>query len=611
MAQPGAQSAQNDDLADLIGLEVRLVDVVRQFYRPVIQFDDPEDTSPAGFGHFNYKNPAYLLAHLYRLEHPANPLRGDAEVLEMALGLADRWVRDWRAAVARGERVSTSEWPIYGTAEMLHFLGDAIGARRRAEWSEFVEAYCRYAVERPFGMTAPNHEAWRFLALCRAGEILDRADWCEAALFFCEQLIELQTPDGFWEEGRHHGPSMGYNGHLLSGLALLHARSGARFVRDSGERLAAFMCAATFPDGTTIGCFDGRLPGSPGYPVVPGLEWLPAGRTLNARGIVLWRRSGRFEAPGRFANSLWSAMANMLFYAAACHYYAEMLPAEERRAALAEGEPLPTAVDSDGAREWHSAEFAGRLERRGPWVLALSAQNSDVPKDQNNEFRLERQSRIDVWHEGSGLVLGGGHNPRNAVVPFANVVMDTGFAGETRFGAIDPASQPERRGYYLPRWTSCGTEAGVPFLRVVFGHGAVIFRFDLSNPMRLGIRAEWSVRNVRRLLIQLPLLVWAGGTLRVDGTAIPDGQCGAVGLRESLGVAGGPCGAEVELRLPSGAEARVHPALAAMKYNPRDRAGDEVTPPFRVALASCQWTGPSDEGGADFELRVKGSKAQS
>lgn len=589
-----------DPLGDLIRFEVRLADLVKIRYRAIVEFDDPADTDSGSFGHFNYKNPAYLLAHLYRLDHPANTLRGNPEALAMAVGLADRWVIEWHAARKRGERTSTSEWPVYGMAAILRFLDAHVDAHRRADWSEFVENYCLYAMERPFGMTAPNHEAWRCAALWLAGDVLARPEWKEAGLFFCERLIELQTAEGFWEEGRHHGPSLRYNGHMIFGLALLYRHSGAAFVRESGTRLADFMCATTFPDGTSIGAFDGRLPTAPGAPVYPGLEWTPAGRTLNARGLDLWRRTGRLDNPRQFQDSLWSICAGMLFYGATCHYFAEMLPPEERGDALRESAPLPAGVDADGTQTWHAAEFRALLHRRSPWTLALSSQNSDVPKDSPNVFRLERQSRIEIWHADAGVVLGGGHNLRDADIPFANAVLDTGFSGETAFGVMAPMSNSARCGYYMPRFAASGMEGERPFLRLVFAHGAVSFLFDLADAARLMISAEWDVRNVRRLMLQIPLIAWKQARIESDGNELPFAV--PADARESVAAIGGPFRSEVRLRIPSGVPAKLYPRLPTHKYN--IRADEEDASLFAVALVSCQWTEPANRGRAEFELSV-------
>jgi len=146
---------------------------------------------------------------------------------------------------------------------------------------------------------------------------------------------------------------------------------------------------------------------------------------LNARGIELWREIGRLDNIKLFSNSLWYGMFSSMFFGAACYYYTELLPEAEREPAIRDGGDLP--VDVEGTLENHTAELDGLVHRKNPWVLALSSQNSDVPKDSPSIYRLDRQSRIELWHEKARLVLGGGHSRRDWAIPYANVVMDTGL----------------------------------------------------------------------------------------------------------------------------------------------------------------------------------------
>ena len=61
------------------------------------------------------------------------------------------------------------------------------------------------------------------------------------------------------------------------------------------------------PDAITVGAFDGRQSTSPAWfsPACPGLELVPEGRTLNARGIKLWKELTDFGGERLVGSSAW------------------------------------------------------------------------------------------------------------------------------------------------------------------------------------------------------------------------------------------------------------------------------------------------------------------
>lgn len=600
----------SDPLADLIHLEAKLA----QYFRglaPKILGSAKGVTAGLKSGDFadaNYKLPCYLLAHLYQFPHPANALQGQEWCADLATDFVDHWVDGLEVARRQGQRTNTSEWPIYATLAVQEFLGVRLDERRRERWRAFVENYCREeSLVKPFGQTAPNHEAWRMLGLYRAGQVLGHPAWSEQALFFARQLLEYQTAEGFWEEGRHHGPSMRYNNVCLAGLALLFRHSGDAQVGEAAKRLAEFMSTYSYPDGTTVGAFDGRQSTSLGYyaPVVPGFELAATGRTLNARALELWRRIGRLEDVRLFSNSLWYGAFSSMFYGAACHYYSALLPASERAGAIADGGDLP--ADRDGVVENHSATFDGLIQRHGAWAVALSSQNSDVPILGSSIYRLDRQSRLELWHREAGLLLGGGHNRRDWSVPYANAVVDTGFAGATEFGRLGGEETDLQRRYIVPRWARSRIVQGCPELTLIFGHARISFRLETLEDRRCAIEATWEQRGVQRLCLQLPLIVWHGARLWLDGQAQDEGDARPRLLEREARSSGGPFGFETVLRVPEGVPCRVHyPFILLRDYGGGPSEDHEMIPPFCMALASCQWTQPPQEGRARFEVELRG-----
>jgi hypothetical protein len=585
-----------DIVSRLLQIATQRAEIAKRDSAEIIARAQALDNEYGSLGNYSFLQSAYLLGYLYSFKHPDNALYGQAWCAELATAFTDPLIEYLRAGRKKGEKAVTAEWSPLGTLELIDLLKPS--GKRRAEWLEFVESYIEFASERPFGFTSPNHEAWRELFLYRAGTILDRPKLCDLSIFFCKQELNYQTPEGFWEEGKHHGPSMVYNTIMLEPLAWLYRLSGDSAIKTSVERLANFMSQWCFPDGGTCGAFDGRQTTSFGFgiPVCPGLELTPAGRTLNARNLEMYDRQ-RVGASVR--GSAWYDHFALFFFGTAIRYFDERVPAEERK--LAADPRAALSADADGVRENHTLTFDGALVRKGKWCLGLSGQNSDIAKQAPSIFRLERQSRIELWHADAGSVLGGGHNRKDWPVPYANAVLDTGFAGETSFGLIEQERDNKRRSYYLPQWSECSGK-DTPELKLHFAHGTVRFSFHFDNDATFRIEAGWNVRCVKRLCLQIPLIVKRGGTLLIDGAAVSanskchENRSGTVKVQSPE--------SSITLTVPKNVESRVHYPLIPLKYYIDPIMPDTCKPPFHIALVSCQWTNPAETGSAVWSCSV-------
>jgi len=587
---------QADLVARLVRLAVLRAEIVRRDAPAILDAAREGRNSHGQPGSNKFLKSAYFLGYMHCFKHPENALHGQAWCADLALEFTDILPRYLRAESAKGEKAVTGEWSPLGTLELLELFKPE--GQRRADWLEFLESYIEFARERPFGFTAPNHEAWREVFLYRAGMVLKRPELSELALFYCKQQLKYQTPEGFWEEGRHHGPSMVYNTLMLEPLAWLYRYSGDEAIGTGARKLVNFMAGWCFPDGSTIGAFDGRQSTAFGFgmPACPGLELTPAGRTLAARSLEIFERRNLMEAAGR--SGAWYDHFNLYFIGSALRYYAEQAPDPAEPAQPAT--PLP--VDADGTRENHSSTFDGLLARKGAWCLGLSSQNSELARDTASIFRLERASRIELWHQSARLVLGGGHNRRDWPVPYANAILDTGFAGETTFGRVEQQQHPRRRSYYLSHSNETRCLEGHPELTVHFAHGSVHWRFELAGDSDVHIEAHWDIRKVHRLCLQLPLVVWRGASLLLDGTpASPAAPCP---VAQAVTAHGGPFASRITLTLPSGVAAQVHFPLGTLKYYVDPAIPDEGQQLFSMALVSCQWTNPANTGSAAWRLQV-------
>lgn len=481
------------------------------------------------WGHTNYRHPAYTLVYLYCCEHPANSLRGDEWLPETAIRLIDTYVDARLAERTAQPRMEEAEWPPYTLCYATEVLRDRLGKDRLARWTTYIEDYAATKLVEPAFFTSPNHELWRFLTLYTAGRTFDRPDWSESAVAMCRQLLHWQTPEGFWEEGVHHGPSMKYNHLSMAPIGWLARLTGDERIHAAAARLAEFMVRYTFPDGTTVGCFDGRQSMSPGYfaPASSGLELAPGGLTLIQRMIEQRERLGMLTEPRALGFSIWYAYFDLLFVTDACRYFEEVLRGSEvvtssvpgPQGAGLEKQALP--IDTDGAvLENHTATFDGVLGRRGPWAVALSGQESDIPKIGAWVYRLERQSRISLWHERAGVVIGGGHNITGQAAPLANVVVATGSGPTVAYGKVGSDGEGRGRSAYICRAAETAWADAAGRLTVHFLQGEVTFDVRPIDAAKAEVRFSWLVGHVERLAVQVPIVIWRGGSLTAPGEVL-------------------------------------------------------------------------------------------
>jgi hypothetical protein len=421
-------------------------------------------------------------------------------------------------------------------------------------------------------------------------------------VFLFKRLLARQTKEGFWEDDRHHGPSARYGGLMLPSLAWMYRWTADEAFGDAARRLADFLASYAYPDSVSVGAFDGRNSNVLAYfPTCPGFELTPLGRAYAARAFGLWRDAGMLDDVNRAAQST-RDLARLAFYAAdTCEYLSQFAaqPAES----VAPAARLP--IDGSGGAENHALLENHTAERKGPWVLALSSQNSST----RGVYRLERQSRIEIWHEQMRLLIGGGHNQQDWPIPHANVVLDNGSAGRSDFGAAaEGESGRISQHYYRPQVARSRVVDGTAELVLEFGHGTVRFSFAFPDARSARVQAEWDVRRVERLCLQLPLVIWSDAELWLDGQRQDGTTYGLHNVRRTVALRGGLFDSAWRLELPDEVPARVHYPLLTGVFHAgaeRQHQSDPIQNPFRLALVSCQWTKPAKTGQASFGLALE------
>ena len=557
---------------------------------------------PAGgendFTDVSMKNVAYTAGRLYALDHPDNPYAGDAEALGTCLRLVDAWCEAYEAARAAGRPMDTNEWPPYIMAQLVGMLGgSSIGSERLARWKANLAEWCAIMAPKPFGFTSPNHEAWKCLCLHAAAEVLGRPDYAGAAVWQQRQELHYQTPDGFWEEGRHHGPSLKYCFMQLHAMARLAKMSGDAGILAAAVRLADFMAEFTFPDGTTMGCLDGRQSYAlgPWLAVVPGQELTPAMREVTRRSVATQHRWGCFKEPRYLSTSYWYMTYGMVMLTDGSRFFEEVI--EPRTA-----HPL----DAGGAVvERHSCHMDGGAIRRGGFVCALSGVISDIPAS-GGRFRLQRQNRLDLWHERTGLILGGGHGPNKQNPPLANVIVDTGHAGRTEFGLLDAGRWQEQQSYFSPRAARTSFAGGEARLDLHFAHASVLWRVSFPEADVAEIGYRFRTLGAERLGIQVVPVFWRDCSFSVDGERVDPYEPAVLPVRRSVEVTNSRLGGTYSIEIiGGGGEARLRTPIEPLRtYGElyEDEAFDTV---WKQSLLSIRLDDPPREGGGLLRVTVR------
>ena len=572
---------------------VRFVEWLREEYNPGTGRVEAEFWSP------RYQYPMSALAWLYANEHPDNPYEGDASVLEMCLGMVRHQISEQfpdGGFDGGGGDPSFVEWPAYYMIRTVEILGDLMPPDDRAAVEKSVAAYLAGVLPRPFVHTSFNHEAWRSLDAVAAGQCFGRDDWLEAGLYLARQLTRVQRPAGYWDEGPHHGPSASYNYVMLGPLWMIQRRTGDTVVAAAVDRLREFMLRFIFPDGTTPGCLDGRQ--STGFAMgAAGLAATPQGRRLNRLAAPAAESLGLRDPLGaHYSGSNWGAHSRV----ANVPDRLEFWPAEPGGGE--DEEPLPQEsdgfVDSVGAGD----PFDGGAMRKCGWMAVVSGYASDVTKLSDSVYRLERASRIDIWHREFGLVAGGGSNGSGAKVPFANVHLVTGFkpGAPVDFGLVGEAWKGNRQGHYLPRAASSAVTADSARVELHFGHGSVALEVRPVSETACEVAFAVDSMMVEEAFIQLPLIVMDGGSVSVGGSAVepaPDGA-DAVPVTGAVELTSPMAPGRVLVTPPEGLECRLRPPVEPLRSYRGLEAQERYRAVYRIALLSVRVPEPRSERGA-------------
>lgn len=370
----------------------------------------------------------YPLAVAYATAAEGNPYHKDAKLLEVIMKAGDALIADMDAQgrwMFRKKDGSTwglthMPWTYSRWIRTFALVRDEMPAARREAWDKALTLGYTGIARGSMGHVhnIPTHHA---MGLYAAGKLFGRPEWCHQAAAFMAKVLAVQSDAGYWSEGG--GPVVLYDFVYLDAVGTYYAMSGDRSVLPALARGARFHARFTYPSGQSVETIDQRNPYH--ETIEPG----NVGFTFSAEGRAYLAQQWKLLG-GRLGEDL---IASLVLYG--------------------EEGPLPGARPADADDAFvlveKGADRAATV-RRSPWLVCLSAYTSPVAE---NRWHQDRQNFVSVWHQKSGLIVGGG-----------NTKLQPGWS---TFTVGDERALAHRPGDTRPKFLPQGTLYHVPSAAVL------------------------------------------------------------------------------------------------------------------------------------------------
>lgn len=399
-----------------------LADLVKQVPAILSSYDAHSGRFGSGIWTCNDQQQMYPLAVAYATAGTGNKYHKDPQLLAVIAKAGDALIDDmdehgrWEFRKKDGSTWGKTLmcWTYSRWIRTYVLVGDDFPAAERDRWSRALTlGYGEIAKHELGGVhNIPTHQA---MGLYVAGKALRRPEWCQKAAEFMARVVAAQAEGGYWAEGQ--GPVVLYDFVYLEALGVYYAVSGDHRVLDALAKGARFHERFTYPSGQCVETIDQRNPyhdrveaGNVGF------TFTPDGRAYLARQ---WRLLG-----GHLDADL---MASLLLYGQEGSI-AESLAAADQAFVLREA----------------GVDRAATL-RRGPWFVCLSAYTTPVS---TSRWHQDRQNLVSIWHEKTGLIVGGG----NTKLQPAWSSISVGDEGLLRHrpGDTKPAFLPKGQLFHVP-----------------------------------------------------------------------------------------------------------------------------------------------------------------
>lgn len=382
----------------------------------------------------------YPLAVAYSRAAAGNRYHKDPQLLDVIMRAGDALIADmdangkWEFRKKDGSTWGPiwMPWTYSRWVRTFALIRDDMPPERRAAWTKALTlGYTGIArAELRHVHNIPAHQA---MGLYAAGQALERPEWCRQASEFLLKVVAQQTEAGYWSEGG--GPVVLYDFVYLDAVGTYYAMSQDARVLPALEKGARFHWYFTYPDGRNVETIDQR---NPYHDTVAlgnvGFSFSPVGRAYLQRQ---WSRRG-------WENLDADLIASLLLYG-------EEGAVDAAGAASAR----ETFVLTEGGVE------RAVVARSGPWFVCLSAYTTPVV---DSRWIQDRQNFVSVYHDQTGLILGGG-----------NTKLQPGWSN---FTVGDPTLLTHQPGDANPRFRPRGNLVHVPSAAVV--HGQPELGLDLT-----------------------------------------------------------------------------------------------------------------------------------
>ena len=356
---------------------------------PAIDLEQLEATE--GWKHFGYSSSP---AVLYAKQHAANPHHGDRDMLGIAIRIGDLLA----SANEQGkfQQRLDSDWDTYVWLEAYRLLQADLDPQRRERWKRAIVANVASlesdAAERldfpwyqsPFIGTSPNHYAQWAQLLYLAGQLFENARWKALGGQILHRFAAAeQSPDGFWGEHSRFGLTIGYDHLTLSAVAVYYEHSKDPAALDALRRSLTFHENFTYPDGTPVETMNNRNR----YWNVSAWSQFAFTHFPDGRRYAEFL-SGFFKPENLTMDQLGRLAQDALYY----------------------HDGPATPIPQDANKYMWQMSVPGAIRKTGPWTVSMSGiiETSAV----TNQFYMDRQSNLSIFHSQLGLIVSGANSKR-------------------------------------------------------------------------------------------------------------------------------------------------------------------------------------------------------
>src|SRR5438552_14499372 len=343
-----------------------------------------------GWSHFPYS--ILASAVLYSKRHTTNPRYHDPKMLDLTLRIGDILASE--SEKGRYEPRLDSDWDTYMWLEAYRLLGPELGEDRKARWKREIEKIVIPLVpdtsERldfpwynsPYIGTSPNHYAQWASLLLLSGRVFGNKDWENLGAQILHRFAAVeQTPDGYWGEHSRAGPTTGYDHITMTQVALYYEYSKDPAALEALRRSTDFHKNFTYLDGTPVEVINDR-----------NRYW----------DVDSWGQFGFSNFPDgrRYAEFLTS-----FFHGDNLHM--DWLGRLSQDALYYHEGPAQPIPQDQPSYSYQMSVPAG-IRKTGPWQVCLSGIIDTQAV--NNQYYLDRQSSLSVFHQKLGLIITGANS---------------------------------------------------------------------------------------------------------------------------------------------------------------------------------------------------------